>query len=42
VSEHFLVLVPYSTQDSVIPIEIGGFGVELKESEDPPPPHDTK
>jgi len=36
-------LVPYSTQDSIIPDEIGGFGAELEESEDPPPPpQDTK
>jgi|TARA_B110000967_G_scaffold31865_1_gene30249 hypothetical protein len=43
VSEHFLVLAPYSTQDSIIPDEIGGFGAELEESEDPPPPpQDTK
>tara|TARA_B110000858_G_scaffold29196_1_gene31349 strand:+ start:52 stop:213 length:162 start_codon:yes stop_codon:yes gene_type:complete len=36
-------LAPYSTQDSIIPKEIGGFGVEFKEPEDPPPPpQDTK
>ena len=34
---HFLVLAPYWTQDSVISVEGGGFGVDLEESEDPPP-----
>jgi len=31
------VLLPYSTQDSVISVEGGGVGVNLEESEDPPP-----